>query len=189
MNYVCIDVDGTLMDFSANLSTYLKKTQNISFNAAECTDYNYRHESLGFDRNIIYECFKEPELYESLKFFTGAVPALKKLQAHIQTRAYTGAVDVPEIVKRRSEVCREIGLIGGPIVGGRKPTDMQAVALFDDCLGVHKQWIADGSKAKLFLIDAPYNRVTPENKDSVDWSRITRCSSFEDAVERFLKGD
>lgn len=187
MNYACIDVDGVLYDFNNNLSKYLEETRSIHFDPSKCSNYDYKHSDLGFDRKIIYECFKEPKLYEGLEFFDGAVKALEKLQKYIKTKSYTGSVDIDEISNRRRNLCKDLKLFGEPYVGIRKPTDLKAVALFDDCLGVHKQWIEDGSKAKLFLIDAPYNQETNENKGSLDWSRIIRCKNFEDAVEKFIK--
>lgn len=187
MRYVCVDVDGVLLDFNDNLARYLKDTRNIDFDPAKCIDYDYKYD-LGFDRQIIYDCFKEPEFYKGLRTKEGVVPALKKLQLFFRTKAYTGSVNNDIIINRRRQVCKTFGLYGEPFIGERKLTDFGAIALFDDCLGVHKQWIEEGSKAKLFLIDAPYNQKTEENKSSLDWSRIIRCKNFEDAVNKFLSG-
>lgn len=186
MSYVCVDVDGVLVNFNDALSKHLKHSRGIDFDPAGCIDYNYTYEGLGFDRKVIYECFKEPKLYDYLEHIDGVVPALKKLQGFIKTKAYTGSVDIDEISERRKNLCDSLGLFGEPYTKGRKPTDLGAVALFDDCLGVHKQWIEDGSKALLFLIDAPYNQKTDANEKSLDWTRIIRCKNFEDAVEKFI---
>jgi 5'(3')-deoxyribonucleotidase len=184
-DYVCVDIDGVITNFNGNMQNYLKRTKNLDFDPEKCINYNYKYD-LGFDRHIIYDAIKSPEFYETLGYFDESIKALAKLQKFVQTKAYTGAVNNDEIVHRRKQLLHELHLFGNPITSGSKPTDLGAVALFDDCLGVHKQWITDNSKALLFLIDAPYNREANVNDGSLDWSRIIRCKNFAEAVDKFL---
>lgn len=183
--YVCVDVDGVLLNLLGALKKYLKEVKNIELDINKVTNYNFK--GCGIDRNIIYECFKEPEFFDSLEFFEGAVESLKKLQQIIKTKAYTASQNIEKIYTKRDKLCETLGLEGKSYSSGMKPTDLQAIALFDDCLAVHEQWLREGSQAYLFLIDATYNRQTNENKFSLDWSRIIRCKNFADAVDKFME--
>ena len=178
--YACVDVDGVLLNLCGALKPYLKRTRGIDFNPNVVRKYNF--EGCGVDTKIIYSCFNEPEFFDELEFFDGAVDALKKLQQIIKTKAYTASQNIEEIYTKRDKLCETLGLEGKSYPSGRKPIDLQAIALFDDCLAVHKQWLEAGSQAYHFLIDAPYNQQTNEN---LDWSKIIRCKNFEDAVSRF----
>ena len=185
VEYVCVDVDGVLLNLCGALKPYLKRTRGIDFDPSKVKKYNYHN--CGVDHKIIYSCFNEPEFFDELKPFDGAFEALKKLQQIIKTKAYTASQDIEEIYTKRDKLCETLGLEGKSYPSGMKPTDLQAVALFDDCLAVHKQWLSEGSQAYHFLIDAPYNQQTNENFSSLDWSRIIRCKNFEDAVSKFEK--
>lgn len=175
--YVCVDIDGTLVDMQSRLKAYLAE-RGHDFITEAVTMYNFKCDC-GVARDSIMEAFSDIELYKGLELFDGVEPALKKLRGIIEARAYTGSFPVEGIVTERFRLCQSLGLNGAIYAGIKKPTDMKAVALFDDCLEVMEQWIEDGSEAMLYLIDAPYNR----RKHS---DRIVRCRDFATAVERFI---
>lgn len=179
LDYVCVDVDGVLLDLQKGLSVWLNREYGITFNPEKLRYYNYSENALDFDVKLVYEVLNTPDFYTDLEFFPNALVALRGLQSIVPTKAYTGSVAVEEIGGIRRNLCETIGLVGEPFVGRNKVTDLGAVALFDDCFGVHKQWVADGSEATLFLIDAPYNRRCGLG------DRLIRCSDFADAVNRF----
>lgn len=177
--YVCVDVDGVLLDLQSHLSLWLKNEYGVNFNPDELKYYSYRRNDLGFDSKLIYDTLKNEEFYRHIDFFPDALDALKELQSFIHTKAYTGSVAVPSVLDIRRSLCEKLGLYGEPFYGLKKTTDFGAVALFDDCLEVHEQWLMDDAKTTFFLIDAPYNREC-EFEDS-----IIRCSSFAEAVTKF----
>ena len=175
--HVCVDIDGTLVDMLSSLKVYFDR-MGYAFDTGAVTAYNFKCDC-GVPRTSIMDAFRDVTLYEGLELFEGVEKALKKLKGYTEVQSYTGSYPVEEIVAERFRLCQSLGLNGSIHVGIKKPTDMKAVALFDDCLEVMEQWLEDGSTAKLYLIDAPYNRR--EHSD-----RIIRCSSFVEAVERFI---
>lgn len=175
--HVCVDIDGTLVDMQSGLKFYLAE-RGLDLITEAVTAYNFKCDC-GVSKSDIMKAFTDVELYKGLKLFEGVEKALKKLKGYIEVQSYTGSYPVEEIAVERFRLCQSLGLNGAMYIGIKKPTDMQAVALFDDCLEVMEQWLEDGSTAKLYLIDAPYNRR--EHSD-----RIIRCSSFVEAVERFI---
>lgn len=179
--YVCVDVDGTLVYFNKALKQALKK-HNIELDLDSCTKYNYSHLGVETQKKIWDTIRNDVSLYKNLEFFDGVKDSLKRLQYWIRTVGYTGSTFKPEILELRKTLLMELNLSGTPYTT-KKPTDLGAFALIDDCLAVHKQWIADGSIAYLFLIDAPYNRDTDEETEK----RIIRCKDFNDAVDKLLK--
>lgn len=181
---VCVDIDGVILDLMQGLKLDLKPL-GYDLDIDGIKAYNFKYDTLGFDRQIVFHAFENIKCFELAPFYSGAVTALEKLQCYAKTKAYTKSSDKPDIYMERKKLIHKLKLSGEPITDVKKPTDLSADALFDDCLEVHKQWIEDGSTAKLYLIDRPYNQRTPENENIINWTRITRCKSFEEAVELY----
>lgn len=185
--HVCVDIDGVVLNLMQGLKLYLEPL-GYNFDVEGIKAYNFKYDTLGFDRQVIFDAFKDIKCFELAPFYDGAVEAVKKLQRFVETQSYTKISNIPEIYTRRKNLLDFLQLKGEPITTVKKETDLSADALFDDCLEVHAQWIADGSKAKLFLIDRPYNQKTNENEGSLDWSRIVRCKNLEEAVDFYISG-
>lgn len=185
--HVCIDIDGVVLNLMQGLKLYLEPL-GYNFDVEGIKAYNFKYDTLGFDRQVIFDAFKDIKCFELAPFYDGAVEAVKKLQRFVETQSYTKISNIPEIYTRRKNLLDFLQLKGEPITAVKKETDLSADALFDDCLEVHAQWIADGSNAKLFLIDRPYNQKTNENEGSLDWSRIVRCKNLEEAVDFYISG-
>lgn len=182
---VCVDIDGVVLNLMQGIHLYLEPL-GYNFDIDHIEAYNFKYDSLGFDRKIIFDAINNVKSFELAPFYDGAVEAVQKLQYFVKTKSYTKISEIPEIYNRRKNLLNFLKLEGNPITLLQKPVDFSADALFDDCLDVHKQWIEQGSKAKLFLIDRPYNQKTNENKGSLDWSRIVRCKNFEEAVDFYI---
>lgn len=182
---VCVDIDGVVLNLMQGIHLYLEPL-GYNFDIDHIEAYNFKYDSLGFDRKVIFDAINNVKSFELAPFYNGAVEAVQKLQYFVKTKSYTKISEIPEIYNRRKNLLNFLKLEGKPITSAQKPVDFSADALFDDCLDVHKQWIEQGSKAKLFLIDRPYNQKTNENKGSLDWSRIVRCKNFEEAVDFYI---
>lgn len=182
---VCVDIDGVVLNLMQGIHLYLEPL-GYNFDIDHIEAYNFKYDSLGFDRKIIFDAINNVKSFELAPFYDGAVEAVQKLQYFVKTKSYTKISEIPEIYNRRKNLLDFLKLEGKPITSVQKPVDFSADALFDDCLDVHKQWIEQGSKAKLFLIDRPYNQKTNENNGSLDWSRIVRCKNFEEAVDFYI---
>lgn len=182
---VCVDIDGVVLNLMQGIHLYLEPL-GYNFDIDHIEAYNFKYDSLGFDRKVIFDAINNVKSFELAPFYDGAVEAVQKLQYFVKTKSYTKISEIPEIYNRRKNLLNFLKLEGKPITSAQKPVDFSADALFDDCLDVHKQWIEQGSKAKLFLIDRPYNQKTNENKGSLDWSRIVRCKNFEEAVDFYI---
>ena len=182
---VCIDIGGVVLNLMQGIHLYLESL-GYNFDIDHIEAYNFKYDSLGFDRKVIFNALNDVKSFELAPFYDGAVEALQKLQYFVNTKSYTKISEIPEIYDRRKNLLDFLKLEGEPITSVQKPVDFSADALFDDCLDVHKQWIEQGSKAKLFLIDRPYNQKTNENMGSLDWSRIVRCKNFEEAVDFYI---
>lgn len=182
---VCVDIDGVVLNLMQGIHLYLEPL-GYNFDIDHIEAYNFKYDSLGFDRKVIFDAINNVKSFELAPFYDGAVEALQKLQYFVKTKSYTKISEIPEIYDRRKNLLDFLKLEGEPITSLQKPVDFSVDALFDDCLDVHKQWIEQGSKAKLFLIDRPYNQKTNENMGSLDWSRIVRCKNFEEAVDFYI---
>ena len=182
---VCVDIDGVVLNLMQGIHLYLEPL-GYNFDIDHIEAYNFKYDSLGFDRKVIFDAINNVKSFELAPFYDGAVEAVQKLQYFVKTKSYTKISEIPEIYNRRKNLLNFLKLEGKPITSAQKPVDFSADALFDDCLDVHKQWIEQGSKAKLFLIDRPYNQKTNENNGSLDWSRIVRCKNFEEAVDFYI---
>lgn len=182
---VCVDIDGVVLNLMQGIHLYLEPL-GYNFDIDHIEAYNFKYDSLGFDRKVIFDAINNVKSFELAPFYDGAVEAVQKLQYFVKTKSYTKISEIPEIYNRRKNLLNFLKLEGKPITSVQKPVDFSADALFDDCLDVHKQWIEQGSKAKLFLIDRPYNQKTNENMGSLDWSRIVRCKNFEEAVDFYI---
>ena len=182
---VCVDIDGVVLNLMQGIHLYLEPL-GYNFDIDHIEAYNFKYDSLGFDRKVIFDAINNVKSFELAPFYDGAVEALQKLQYFVKTKSYTKISEIPEIYDRRKNLLDFLKLEGEPITSLQKPVDFSVDALFDDCLDVHKQWIEQGSKAKLFLIDRPYNQKINANKGSLDWSRIVRCKNFEEAVDFYI---
>ena len=182
---VCVDIDGVVLNLMQGIHLYLEPL-GYNFDIDHIEAYNFKYDSLGFDRKVIFDAINNVKSFELAPFYDGAVEAVQKLQYFVKTKSYTKISEIPEIYNRRKNLLNFLKLEGEPITSLQKPVDFSVDALFDDCLDVHQQWIEQGSKAKLFLIDRPYNQKTNANIGSLDWSRIVRCKNFEEAVDFYI---
>ena len=185
MPNVCVDIDGTVLDFHEGLRRRLAELGH-TFIPENCLDYDFNGE-IGCDKQVIFDLFKtDEELYYQLPFLDESREAVALLLEQGDTvYGYTASVENKNIFNHRERFVEELGMIPRVYVG-RKPV-MDADALFDDCLGVHKCWVRANSKAKLYLINQVHNQVTEENKDDPIWQHVIRCNSLMDAVQMYLK--
>ena len=201
---VCVDFDGTLLDFGGAIKNYLAK-DGITFYPENVKYYDYSNSDIGCNRELLYKAFYTDEFYEYLKLYEGVIDAIELLKTVEDVHAYTGAVNMESVYNRRLNLIRKLGLKGKPYTappvehyialtepclkgGDTKPVIKEANAVFDDCVGVLYNWYMNGSDAKLYLIDAPYNQEESDTEGIIDWSKIIRCSSFSDAVNKYLAG-
>lgn len=185
MKKVCLDIDGVVLNMSEGLKIYLRK-QNIDFHPENVITYNFGGD-IGCSKSAVYNVFRNIDFYRNIPFIDGSVEAINRLKQKVIVQAYTTVVDVPEIYQLRSSLCKELGLVGMPYIGN-KPVISDIDAIFDDCLGVHKDWIRNNSSAKQYLIDAPYNQKIKENELSfTHWNNVIRCKNLAEAVDLYLK--
>lgn len=181
---VCVDFDGVLLDFCKALSDALLE-HGYNLDPQGVIDYNFKYD-IGFPRKIVFETMKQARMYLLEEPYEGAIEALDLLKKYTIVKPYTGCVDKPEAITIRQELINSFGLKGKPYVDCDKPVYFQADALFEDNLLVIKDWQMANSKAKIFLINQPYNQQTSDNSKSLDWSCIVRCKNFADAVNKYL---
>lgn len=179
---VYVDFDGTMLQFCKALEEQMIKKHGIDIDIVNQPSYTWKELDKHIRGKLFNEIGNNVEMYKKLEFFEGAKDSLERLKRVANVRAYTGTAKKKEIYNIRRELILSLGLNEEPIVG-MKPTKNKAFALIDDCMGVHRQWIADGSKAHLMLIDSEHNRRISEDEER----RITRCRDFNDAVDRVIK--
>lgn len=177
-----VDIDGTAYNFHGAVKAYLEEMGH-TFYPEKCIDYHFNGD-IGCDKQLIYDSFDKKELYDKLKAYEGSIEAINLLRQHGTVYGYTASVAEPSIFNQRVKLVEELGMI--PKVFVKHKPVIDADALFDDCLGVHRCWIAANSNAKLYLIDQPHNRMTEENKDDPIWQRVIRCNSLLEAVQLYL---
>lgn len=184
MKFVCVDCDGVLIDFCGGIKQYLND-KNIEFKPECVTSYSFKG-NIGCDRSEIFKAMNDEELYTYLQPYDNIETSLLLLACNdIETKAYTGSVDLPKAIEIRRKFINKYNLNSGDIYIGNKPVVLEADALFDDCLAVHKEWIEAGYDGKLFLIDHTYNNEE-NNPDFPYFDKVIRCKDFEDAVEKYL---
>lgn len=182
-SFVCVDVDGTLLDFQEAIKSFLE-SKGVIYKKENCNSYSFDGD-IGCSKKDVYDAFYEAEFYKHLYAFNDALMSLEKLQEEYITSAYTASVVSADVYKQRCEFIKRHNMPGVPYIG-KKPVIKEAKALFDDCLEIHKQWIEQGYEGELFLIDAPYNREESNKGLDIPWDRVHRCSSFSEAVNQFL---
>lgn len=186
MHYVCIDLDGVIFNFMGSFKAYV---ESLGGRCDAIQHYNLGKNDYGIPFTSVKKCFSDSDFYQGMQTFDDAIEGLQLLQVFCKTKAYTCLFsDNSAIWNLRKNFCRQHGL-EGTIYLNFKPTDKGASALFEDNLDVCQQWVNDGSDALIFLIDASYNQRTPENEDKFTWSRFIRCSSFHEAVGKYLSGE
>ena len=178
---VCVDFDGTMLQFCKALEEEMLEKYGIKIDIVNQSSYTWKELDEHTRGRLFNEIGNNVNLYRRIEFFNGAKESLERLKRVADVRAYTGSAKKAEIYNIRQELIHSLGLNENPIVG-RKPTKMKAFALIDDCMGVHRQWIADGSKAHLMLIDSEHNRRLSIEEES----RINRCRDFNDAVDKVI---
>ena len=184
MKFVCIDCDGVLIDFCGGIKQYLND-KNIEFNPENLISYSFKGD-IGCDRSEVFKAIKDENLYPYLKAYSDVSTGLLMLTCNdIETRAYTGSIDNQKALALRNDFIRKFNLDSGSIYIGKKPVILEADALFDDNLDVHKDWIEAGYTGKLYLIDHNYNSEK-NNPDYPYFDRLIRCENFNNAVERYL---
>lgn len=175
---VCVDFHGVVMDMLGALVPYLKEKYGVTFDPASVTDYDFDCD-LGFDRKLVFEAFQDEALHNSLKLCEGADIGLKMLKSRCVPVAYTGVVNKIGIISYYNRLIIDLGLSGRPMPY-KKPVIYDANVLFDDCVGVHRQWYSSGFRGLQYLIDMPYNQqngaVGPE------WGAMIRVPSFKAGV-------
>lgn len=184
MPKVCVDIDGTVLDFHEGLRIRLAELGH-TFIPENCVDYGFNG-NIGCDKSIIFDLFTDEELYHRLPFLKDAKDAVKLLLEECDAvYGYTASVKHEAIFREREAFVKELGMIPDVYVE-RKPVIVDADALFDDCLGVHRCWANANSNAKLYLINQYHNQMTEENRDDPIWKRVIRCDSLMDAVKKYL---
>lgn len=175
---VCLDFHGVAFDMLAALKVYLKATYDVDFDPDKVTDYDFRCD-LGFDSQLVFEAFNDPELYALLEPYEGVKEAVKLLNFHCFVHAYTGVVNQPKIIARTSAQIRQLGLMGD-VMPYKKPTIYDANVLIDDSPAIHRQWWMSGFPGLQYIIDRPYNQ--PTYQDPAMWDSLIRVPSLYDAV-------
>lgn len=184
LGIVCVDFDGTVLDFHEGIRRRLAG-DGITYYPHKVVDYNFKGD-IGCTPEQIFKVMDDPALYGMLPFFENAEKALELLVASGDTvYGYTATVDNPDIEAGRIRLVESLHMTP-KVFKGRKPP-MEADALFDDCLGVHRTWVNAGTTARLYLIDAPHNQMREENKDDPIWRHVVRFPNLYEAVKDYLK--
>lgn len=188
--FVCVDVDGTLLDMNTPLQHFLAK-KGLSFDPSKIESYDFKG-NIGCDRKCIFDCFDKGAFFTYQSNFpicdidnvrkgieeVGAIPMIYSL--------VTDSEGIPEF---RKEFFESKGF-EVMLFEKEKPVFLNAIALIDDCIENHERWIKEGYEGLLFLVDAPWNQEK-FYQESLVWGRVQRVSSAEEAVEyiaEYLKG-
>lgn len=188
---VYCDIDGVILNFTDGIKKYLKQTKGVDFYPENITTYSFDG-NIGCDRQLIFDCFDKPEVYELADLYEGIDKELmRKFAEYYDVHCYTTVVKNKEVYRRRYELCRSLSMVGYPFWQTRKPVLSDAengreTILIEDCLGVIEDWYVSGSKATFYLIDRPYNRITEDNKNKEVWKRIIRVKSFADLAHKLI---
>ena len=176
MGFVCVDCDGVLLNMLEAIKEYLEK-RGKPFYPNNVIRYNFEGD-IGCKKSDVFNSLYDIELYKTQELYSNAMLALNKLfYSSIDVRAYTSSVNVKSIINYKACMFNRKYMMS---------RIKEADALFDDCLGVHKDWIDAGYKGTLYLIDAPYNSEK-HNKDFPYFNRVIRCKDFNDAVNKYVE--
>lgn len=188
MGFVCVDVDGTLLNLNEALRVKLKEI-GLDYKYENITHYDFRGDIGVNPKEHIYPLFNDLYIFslELLYPFEGALEALDDLTTLTEVRMYTGLkTSNQNIVLLRDAFGHNHNMTGNSFVGN-KPVMLGADALFEDCFETCEEWISAGYEGYIFLIDQPYNQQINNNPSSSVWSKIIRCEDFADAVKKYTQ--
>ena len=80
--YVCLDIDGVVLNLMQGIHLYLEPF-GYNFDIDGIKAYNFKYDTLGFDRKIIFEALGNVKSFELAPFYDGAVDAVKKLSKDV----------------------------------------------------------------------------------------------------------
>lgn len=180
---VCVDLHGVSLDMMYALKTYLKQTYDVNLNPKKVTDYDFQCD-LGFDSQLVFEAFNDPELQLLVKPYDGVESAIQLLNMHCFPYAYTGVIQNPTIIARTNVQIHQLGLMGEALQYD-KPVIYDANVLFDDSPDVHRKWWMAGFPGLQYIIDRPYNQPTYRDEDF--WNSLIRVKSLHDGVVDMYK--
>lgn len=179
---VCVDLHGVTLDMLGALQVYLKDKYGVDFYPERVTDYDFDCD-IGCDRSLVFAAFKDHELHKLIKPYDRALEAIALLKTRCYPQAYTSVQNEAAIIVGTNSFCRNAGLAGQAIVG-KKPVIYDAVALFEDNVGVHRQWHEAGFRGLRYMVDRPYNAP---KRDEPMWSRVIHVKSLYDGVVDLFK--
>jgi uncharacterized HAD superfamily protein len=184
--YVCIDVDGVLLDLNKTLESYLKK-KSITFYPEKIERYDFSGD-IGCDKKLCFEAFSDQLFWkEQLKH---PLSDLSKVANALKEEGYNPYIYTlfnysEEIKDIRRQYIASKNVTEYAIYDSEKPVLLEASALFEDCLGNIKRWMEEGFEGDIYLIDQTYNQEG-NNKDFPYFDKIIRVNNLEQGVEMFL---
>ena len=185
--YVCIDIDGTILDLCKGMEKYLKE-KGVTFFPENMSEYDFGGD-IGCPKEVCFQAFQDPKFWKTETEFP--ISDLKSVGNMLKDEGYNPYVytllNYGEDVRRvREKYLKSSGIEEYCIFNGEKPVFVNASALFEDYLENIRRWIDAGFEGKVYLVNQPYNQEY-NHKDFPYFDRVERVDSVEKGVELFLE--
>ena len=174
---VYVDIDNVVLDLQEGVRLVLLE-QGISFYPEALIDYNYNG-AIGCDKRLVFESFKNPEIYKRAPLFSGVEESLQVLRQYADVYAWTQITPLPELWKMREHLCKSLGL--HPLIyaypSEPKPIDSTVSAVFEDSIANLEKW--RDTPTDLYLVQQPYNVRCFDR-------RFIKVFNLQDGINRFI---
>lgn len=173
---VLVDIDGVILNTMDGIRMRAYK-DGLTFIPSNVLSYSFDGDC-GVPKKTIFRYLKENETFEQSPMYSKVLDALALLGRIYTPVAYT---TVPDNCKQsREDLLTRLGFKERLIYSGDKPYISDAHALIEDNPSAIKQFIEEGFKGYLLLIDHTYNR-------DFDVSQYKNCFRVEDLYSAVLQ--
>lgn len=172
---VLVDVDGVIVNILDGIRMRAYH-DGLTFIPSNVSSYSFDGDC-GIPKKIIFRYLSENKTFEMAPMYSKVCDALTLLGRVYTPVAYTS---VPDHCKQsRDDLLTRLGFKEKLIYNGSKPYISDACALIEDNPSALEQFIEEGFKGYLFLIDHTYNR-------NFNVSQYKNCFRVEDLYSAVL---
>lgn len=186
---ILIDFDNTVVDTSLRLKKYLN-SKGYKFYPENIKTYDYQGH-IGVARSRVYNCFMQPSFYAGdWEYFNGAIEGINLLCNVDNAKIWTAVADNLGVIENRQKQLNNLkqhcNKLDEPDVAVGKPKEYleDCDAVFDDCLDNLQLFVDNGSSARLYLINQPYNK--PENNKGYSYDKFIRVDNLLEGAKDYI---
>lgn len=178
---IYLDFDGVVYDSITGIEEYIYKKYNEKIDVSKA--YKYDYTGIDCEKEKIYKAFTDEEYFNLLHPFKDAIKAINILKEKYEVVPYT-YVD-KSILKIRNRQIKEVGLTGNAYTSKKPIIKDKCIIIEDDLKNLLRH--IDNKDAKLYLIDAPYNKFENYEISSNQIFRIKRCKNLLEVATQLIQ--